>query len=409
MPADRERLVRLLGGEDIAWLVDRCRRRMERAQPLTTSVTLAGATSRQRAAVHRLLGRSPRPGSTLTVSLSAVDEVVRRSGACPDGLAAAIVALTGEVTDRVAADADYERRWRAAFAPLEAAVAARTELTGWLAGLYSTGLVRRLAGAPESAAPLLADLVKVISNLPAAGEPLGRFAARTTGGAHGLDPDRSLATLALGAARSLSGLPDGSGAEWRREVWASVGVLRDEVSSTVLTVGLPGDAHTSTGRVLAACHETGQPAVLTLRQLVRDPPRLRVPEVFVCENPVVVATTADRLGAGCLPLICTNGQPGAAVLHLLRQLTSGGTMLRYHGDFDWGGLRIGNVVFARVPAVPWRFRATDYRTVADRGRELAGTPVVAAWDGDLGAAMGEVGVAVEEEHVIDDLVTDLAG
>jgi len=409
MSIDHGRLARLLGGEDLAWLVGRCRRRMERAQSLAASVTLSGATGRQRAAVHRLLGRPPRPGSALTVSLSAVDEVVRRSGACPDGLAAAVVALTGEVTDRAAAEADRDRRWRGAFAPLEAAVAHRPELAGWLHGVHSTGLVRRLAATPESAAPLLADLAEVIGSLPATGEPLGRLAARATGSAHALDPDRPLATLALGAARALSGLPDGTGAEWRREVWASVGALRDEVSSTVLTLGLPGDARTSTGRALAAWHETGQPAVLTLRQLVRDPPLPCGPEVLVCENPVVVSTAADRLGAGCLPLVCTSGQPGAAVLHLLRQLTSAGAALRYHGDFDWGGLRVGNVVFARVPATPWRFRTADYLAAAHRGQDLIGTPVVAAWDGGLGAAMRETGVAVEEEHVIDDLLTDLAG
>jgi uncharacterized protein (TIGR02679 family) len=409
MSIDQGRLARLLGGEDVAWLVDRCRRRMERAQPLAGSVTLARATPTQRAAVHRLLGRPPRPGSTLTVSLSAVDDVVRRSGACPDGLAAAVVALTGAVTDRAAAEADRDRRWRAAFAPLQAGVAGRPELAGWLHGLHATGLVRRLAATPESAAPLLAELATVLANLPAAGEPLGRLAARTTGRAHALDPDRPLSTLALGAAQALAGLPDGTGAEWRREVWASVGVLRDEVSSTVLTLGLPGDTRTGTGRALAAWHETGQPAVLTLRQLVRDPPLPYGPAVFVCENPIVVATAADQLGPQCPPLVCTSGQPGAAVLHLLRQLTAAGAAVRYHGDFDWGGLRIGNVVFARLPAVPWRFRAADYQVAAHRGQDLTGTPAVAAWDGDLAAVMRQTGVAIEEEHVIDDLLTDLAG
>jgi uncharacterized protein (TIGR02679 family) len=108
-------------------------------------------------------------------------------------------------------------------------------------------------------------------------------------------------------------------------------------------------------------------------------------------------------------VVCTSGQPGAAVLHLLRQLASAGAVLRYHGDFDWGGLRIGNVVFARVPAAPWRFRAADYRAAAQRGQNLTGIPVVAAWDSELGAAMHRTGIAVEEEHVIDDLLTDLAG
>jgi len=408
-PVDHERLTRLLGGDDLAWLVARCRRRMELARPLDAPVTLADATAVQRAAVHRLMGRPPRPGSSLTVSLPAVDEVVRRSGACPDGLATAIVALTGEVPDRAAVEADRDNRWRTAFASLEATVTARPELHTWLAGLHSTGLVRRLAGTPEAATPLLADLATVIGNLPAEGEPLGRLAARATGRAHALDADRPLGTLALGAARSLSGLPDGAGAEWRREVWASVGVLRDELSSTVLTVGMPGDARTATGRALAAWHEVGQPAVLTLRQLVRDPPLSRVREVFVCENPVVVAAAADRIGVGCRPLVCTAGQPSAATLHLLRALSSAGAAVRYHGDFDWGGLRIGNVVFSRVPAGPWRFGAADYRAAAHGGHELSGEPVAASWDGDLAAAMGETGVAVEEEHVVEDLLSDLAG
>ena len=248
----------------------------------------------------------------------------------------------------------------------------------------------------------------MLGQLPANGVPLGRLAAWATGRAHGLDPDRPLGTLALGAARSLSGLPDGAGAEWRREVWASVGVLRDELSSTVLTLGLTGDERTATGRALAAWHEVGQPAVLTLRQLVRDPPLSREREVFVCENPVVVATAADRIGVGCRPLVCTGGQPSAATLHLLRALTFAGAAVRYHGDFDWGGLRVGNVVFSRIPASPWRFGAADYRAAAPSGHELSGEPVVASWDGDLAGATGKTGVAVEEEHVVEDLLADLA-
>jgi hypothetical protein len=35
-----------------------------------------------------------------------------------------------------------------------------------------------------------------------------------------------------------------------REVWAGVGLLRDELSTTVLALGLPGDAVSATGRGL---------------------------------------------------------------------------------------------------------------------------------------------------------------
>lgn len=408
---DHERLVRLLGGEELGWLVARMRRRLSRGEPLTGVVTRPGATSAERAAVQRLLGRPPRPGAALTVSLAAVDEVVRRSGACRDGLAAAVVALTGPVVDTVAESAAEAAAWADALEPLADLVARRPVLTTWHDRVHTTGLIRRLAGSPEAAAPLVADLVAVLHRLPAAGRPLGAFAADATGDAHALDDDRPLATLALGAARELAALPDGQGAQWRREVWAAVGVLRDDLSTTVLAIGLPGDPDTATGRALNELRDAGQPAVLTLRQLVRDPPVGEVAGVVVsvCENPVVVSSAADRLGAACAPLVCTSGQPSVAVLQLLRALARHGATLRLHCDFDWGGVRIGNVLADRLPVVPWRFDAVSY-TAAVRtraGRPLTGNPVDARWDPALAAAMVDAGVRVEEELLLDDLIDEL--
>jgi uncharacterized protein (TIGR02679 family) len=409
---DRARLERLLGGEDLSWLVARVRKRMERGESLDTNVTLPGATASQRAAVQRLLGRPPRPGHALTVSLAALDRLLRDSGACSAGLEAAIVTLSGEVVDRRAATAQLERSWQTGFEPLRAAVGQRPELQEWFAELSRSGLVRRLAGSPAQADPLLHDLAAVIGQLPASGEPLGRFAARVAGRAHALDDGEPLGTLTFGAARALSGLAPGSGAEWRREVWASVGILRDEVSTTVLTLGLPGTADGSTGRALGALREAGQPAVLTLRQVVRDQISTGARRIFVCENPVVVSAAADALGPDCAPLVCTSGQPSAAAMHLLRQLAAGGAQLVYHGDFDWGGIRIGNVVFDRLPARSWRFRAADYQATA-RSRtpyshHLAGSPASANWDAALRPAMESTGTAIEEEHVLDELLADLA-
>jgi uncharacterized protein (TIGR02679 family) len=409
---DHERLRRLLGDEQLGRLVERVRRRLSRGEHLTGVVTLTNATEAERAAVRRLLGRPPRPGTSLSVSLPAVDEVVRRSGACPDGLAAAIVALTGPVADTVAANAAVESAWEQALAPLAEAVAERPVLSPWYERARSTGLVRRLAATPEVAADLVADVVAVLRRVPAAGRPLGAFAAETTGDAHALDDDRPLATLVLGAARELAALPDGHGAQWRREVWAAVGVLRDDLSTTVLTLGMPGDPGTSTGRALNALREAGQPAVLTLRQLVRDPPiaRLAGTAVSACENPVLVSHAADRLGPACAPLVCTSGQPSVAVLHLLRMLAGRQATLRFHCDFDWGGVRIGNVLHDRLPVLPWRFDAEHYRLAAGRqsGRPLTGTRIAARWDADLAPAMTRVGIRIEEELLLDDLVHDLA-
>jgi uncharacterized protein (TIGR02679 family) len=406
------RLERLLGEPETAWLVHRVRRRIELGEPLDTAVTLTGCTPVQREAVHRLLGHPPRTGSSLTVSLPELDLVLRRSGVSPDGLQAAVVALRGPVVVRSEAAAEAERLWAEAFAPLADVAASHPRLSAWYDGLRRSGLVRRLAGTAEAAGPLLTDLAAVIAALPAGGEQLARFAARVTSDAHALDDDRPLATLALGAARALYDLPRGGGAEWRREVWASVGLLRDELSMSVLTLGLPGDATSSTGRALGAWNEAGQPVVLTLRQLVRDPPALRLSGVTVsaCEGPVVVSAAADELRGSFRPLVCTSGQPGTAVIHLLRLLVETGATLRYHGDFDWGGVRIAGGLFRRFTITPWRYDSAAYQeaVMAGLGRGLTGRPADALWDPRLAPAMRAAKVRIDEELVLDDLVGDLA-
>ncbi len=247
---DEGRLQRLLGAEDLAWLVARIRQRLQRGQSLDTTVTLSDATASQRSAVQRLLGRPPVPGRTLTVSLPAVDRLLRQSGVSPAGLEAAIIALTGEVVDPQAVAAEQNQAWRLALEPVSVAVEGRPELGAWLAELDRSGLVRRLLGTAPAAEPVLAELAAVVRELPASGELLGGFAARVVGRAHALDDGLPLATLTLSAARALSGLGSGSGADWRREVWASVGILRDSSAATVLTLGLPGNPGSATGRAL---------------------------------------------------------------------------------------------------------------------------------------------------------------
>jgi uncharacterized protein (TIGR02679 family) len=405
------RLVRLLGAEEAAWLIRRARRRLERGEPLIGPITLSSATPAQRDAVAILLGRRPRSGGALTVRLDAVDEMLRRSGVHAGGLAAAVVALTGPVVDAAAEAVERERAWDAAFAVLDATVSGRPELADWSRSLRATGAVRRLAGDPSTALALLTDLATALAGLPVEGEPIGRFSERTLGSAHALDDDRPLARLVFGAARAVGRVPDGVGAAWRRQVWAGVGLVRDDLSSTVLALGLAGDTSTSTGRMLSALREAGQPAVLTLRQLTRDPPALAPSGtvVSVCENPVVVGEAADRLGAAARPLVCVSGQPGAAAMHLLRRLATAGMPLRYHGDFDWGGLRIGNVLFARLSVASWRFDSAAYRAAAalGGGSDLRGRLVEAVWDSSLAPTMRELGRVVEEERTMDDLISDL--
>ncbi len=432
MTAEHERLARLLGDPDLAWLLARMRRRLELGQPLDGGVTLSDASPAQRRAVQRLLGRAPRAGRALSVSLREVDELLRRSGACADGLEAAVVALTGPVVVRADVLAAEHANWERAFAPLDELLKRRLaagapggeQLTVWLARLRGSGAVKRTEPNQDAALTLLQRLATVLEALPVDGEPLARFAARVAGGAHALDEGRPLATLALGAARALAGLngpgPDESHAEARREAWASVGLLCDELSSVVLALGLPGESESASGRILGVAQESGQPVWLTLRQLVRDMPRwestsrrgISGQTVYICENPVVVALAADRLGSECAPLVCTGGQPGAAAMHLLRALAGAGARLVHHGDFDWGGVRIGNVLRSRLAVAPWRFDAEQYTQAAvsaPSSQTLSGAPVEASWDPDLGAAMRRVGRRIEEELVVEGLLGDLAG
>ena len=416
---DHERLTRLLGDPALAWVVDRVRRRIELGQPVNGTIVRRSATVAERDAVARLFGRPPRAAHGLSVPLGELDALLRRSGVHSGGLAEAVITLTGPVTIRADAAAGDARRWAAAFARIEAASAGRPKLAEWIDRVQATGAVKRLAGgSPDRARELFDAVVSVVAALPASrGESLSAFAARVTGRAHALDDGSPLGTLALGAARALAGLePPGSGespAEARREAWAAVGVLCDELSSTVLTLALPGDA-SPTGQVLTAAGAGGEPVWLTLRQLVRSPPQWELAGlgcVLVVENPSVVALAADTLAAHRTPIVCTNGQPRAAAMVLLRSLAVAGVRLLHHGDFDWGGLTIGNLLHRRLPVKSWQFDRDAYlRAVAahPHAAPLTGSPTGASWDPALADAMRAAGRRIEEELVAEELLGELA-
>ncbi len=130
--------------------------------------------------------------------------------------------------------------------------------------------------------------------------------------------------------------------------------------------------------------------------------------MFICENVNVPAAAANRLAARSAPLVCTDGQPKTAARVLLSALAAAGARLVYHGDFDWPGVRIANLMAERHGAAPWRMSAADYRAAPD-GAPLRGKPVAARWDADLAPAMTARGLSVHEEQVLDALLADLAG
>ncbi len=403
MIRDDARLRQLLGDRELAWLLARVSRRLS-SGATGGSVTLQSATPAQREAVDRLFGRRASRGSSVSVRLAEVEALLQRAGIC-DTLPEAIEALTGPLVDGPARRHAVDAAWAEIFA-------ADSISRPWLEELRATGILRRLSRNDlDVARTLLRQAHEIERRLPAHGVPLAELAAAATGDSHALDPGTPLGTIAVRLAAAAGQVQTWDTTEAWREAWTSAGVLCDELSAPVLTVNLPADGERPADQALRLHAEAGEPYRLTTRQLLREPPTfgsaMAGRTVYVCENPTVVAAAANRLGANAAPLVCVEGQPRTAARLLLDRLAAAGAQLAYHGDFDWAGIHIGNLVVRRHGAAPWRFSSADYRA-ARGGRALHGDPVAAAWDPQLEHAMIEVGRAVHEEEVLDLLLKDLA-
>ena len=408
---DLPRLQATLGTTELAWLVRRLQQRLERGEALRGSVTLRDASAQQRAAMDRLLGRHASRGTSLTVRLDRLEAVLRHAELC-DSLAEAIEVLTGPVKNLRAEQARHEEQWAALFRQAEGRLRKHETLRRWLDDLRASGLLLRLSSRNVGCAQNLLDqAIGVVTRLPVTEVPLAELAAEATGNAHSLDAGQPLATIVLRAVTALSGIEELNDAQARRNAWASVGVVCDELSASVLTLNLRADATSLTGRAAELYAAHGEPCRLAVRQLLRHPPRFDPARdsqtVYICENSTIVAAAADRLAAASAPLVCVEGEPNTAARVLLGQLASADVRLAYHGDFDWKGIQIANLVMRRHGAVPWRFCTDDYLATSG-GTTLQGPPVEASWDPHLQAAMSKSGRAVHEEQVLEDLIVDLA-
>lgn len=394
------RLSRLLGGDALAGLRLRLRRRYENAPDAgpTVSFRLADLEPNEVEALAALMGRPAGNASSMQVDLRQIDTALARAGIAPS-LHDALERLGGPLIHRPTARAARQAAWTTV-----ADGARCPRLAALLATSPGLGLLKRLARQdPEEATRLRHGADAVLARLPAAGLARAQLAAECLGDAHALDDGRPVAALVLAALRGQEAENDA--AERRRAQWARAGVLVNDLARPALALNLPAD------RPLAPM---GEPGYASLRLLVRSPPRWRVHgrTVFVCENPTIVAIAADHMGDRCAPLVCTDGMPAAAQRTLLSQLAEAGAALLYHGDFDWPGLTIASTVLDSFGARPWRFGAGDYLAAVDNmpshARRLKGRPVDAGWDSALSAAMRSQGVAVHEESVAGILLADLA-
>jgi uncharacterized protein (TIGR02679 family) len=416
------RLQRLLGGAHLALLRKRLRQRFERA-PLDGAVEyirVGELSAEEHAALASLLGRPQRRSISLLIDVSRIDADLRRAGLAPS-LREALEKLDGPIPHLAGARLRLQTLWSGVIDGC-----GHPGLADLLGTPVGSGLLKRLARQELAvAARLCHHAEEVLRHLPARGVTRSQLAAEVLGDAHGLDNGRGVAALVLAVWRraaapafdddgNTSGAPPDDAdpqpagcTERARDTWARAGVLVNELARPALFLNLPTHEAGTDRRPL------GEPAYASLRSLLRSPPRWDAAgrTVFICENPNFLAIAADRWGAGCAPLVCTDGMPAAAQRCLLSQLAQAGARLRYHGDFDWPGLRIGNHVMREHGAEPWRFGAVDYlaavQTAPSPAHSLAGNPVEASWDGALTLAMRERRVAIAEEAVAASLLQDL--
>jgi uncharacterized protein (TIGR02679 family) len=409
LPPD-DRLQRQLGGAHLARLRKRLRQRFEHAalEGILDSFRIGGLAPVEHAALAALQGSPPRFSSSIQVDVARIDAALIGVGLA-DSLRDLLERLDGPIA-HVPSERD-----RTAVLWTEA-VASCTH--GALATLVQTpagiGLLRRLSNRdPQKAAELLRLTTAVLQHLPAHGLTRARLAAEVLGNAHALDSGQPMATLVLAVWRQSlpTASPQRDELELRgnntRDIWAKAGVLVNELARPALFLNLPVQG--------PAAHRycLGEPDYLSLRALLRSPRCWDVGgrDVFVCENPNLLAIAADCLGVRCAPLVCTDGMPAAAQQELLAQLMQAGARLHYHGDFDWAGVRIGNYVVREYGARPWRFGATDYVDAVQAAPalelRLEGPEANASWDEALAPAMRNHRLPIPEEGVARKLLPDL--
>ncbi|MCE7003922.1 TIGR02679 family protein [Kibdelosporangium philippinense] len=346
-------------------------------------IKLDGLDDEQQSAIADLLGSARLPGTSVTVSLARLDEALTE--AIGKSTREIVAELVGPIGDRAA---DRQR-----------ATQQRAALRDWLVNhpvVQAEPALAQWARTIRASRDELDKTLAVLARLPADGVPLPVYADAVLGDTHALDEGTRCGHLVMKALAAMYGIED------RRALWERVGVADDQLSSTVLIAGFRSAGDTPADQILRVTARAGHAAVLTLQQVragVSDPG----PDVWVVENPSVLAMALARFTNRCPPMVCTSGWPSAAAMALLRRLTA---RLHYHGDFDGDGLRIAAYVVARTGALPWRMTSADYLAGVSDGPPVGRvTPV--PWDPDLAGHLVRHGRTLAEERVAPKLLDEL--
>ncbi|OZD60248.1 hypothetical protein CH263_21560 [Rhodococcus sp. 06-1059B-a] len=254
----------------------------------------------------------------------------------------------------------------------------------------------------------LAVATKVLAVLPADGLSLTEVAELACGDTKALSSGGA-PKLVLEALSLKEGIPRPVDPVGIRLLWETAGVSVDALSSRVVVLGYRVSEDHVVARWSNEAADAGIPFPLTLDMITRGPLTNTADRIFVCENIAVIAAAARTLGGESGAIVCTDGQPSAAVHKLLAGRRSG-TEIHWRNDFDWAGLRMTGRAVARYDAVPWRMDLQTYEQALDarNSEPLKGFPAESPWDPELAHAMHRSGRAVMEERTIPDLLRDLS-
>jgi uncharacterized protein (TIGR02679 family) len=405
---DEDKVRRMLGTAELAWLVERIRSRLERGEPVDGTVTLVGASPVQRKAVAALLARHPGRGTSLSVFLPEVAEQLRRAAAAPS-LAAAVEAIGGPVRDLAAERAADLQRWGDALGGVRSSWLAHLSwYRQWLDAIGRDGTVTRLIR--QGHAQLISQATAVLERLPRDSDDetatLSALAADATGDERALD-DGPLAGLVLRALALREGVQPPASKSAEQELWSAARVVADELASQVLVLNVRAGGE-PVGRWLTEAAEAGQPFRLTLRQLLVSPVMPWALEIYVCSSTTVLRAAADTLGARSPALVCTEGEPSVACTRLLQAAASSGSSVYWHGGFTWPGVRSTAIAVRHLQAQPWLMAASDYQAaIADGARALTGPAEPSPWDPRLNEMMRSTGRGVGEQRTAATLLAAL--
>ena len=404
-------LVSLLRSESCKPLLGRLRKRAERGKPFTGTLQLPGLSEAERQAVADLTGQTSR-GGRVSINVAAFEQLIRNTGRFASLLRLIEAAVGDSIENKRAVHERHAAEWRQLWEWAASRAENDSARQRWLNELRQTGWLKARSRRDHHVAmQMLTTAFELLEQLPCRGIPLPVFAACHLNDAHALDLNRDLSRLVCRGIAATQNLATPVKRSELRRTWESVGIVPDELSVTVLALNLPVIGDSLTDHVLRAHAKLGEPCRLTFRQLRVSAPTIQTANqspLFVCENPSIVASAADRLGSKCQPLICVEGQPNLAAYKLLQMAMSRGWKIFYHGDFDWGGIRIANWIYKHLGFSPWRFDASHYRGFPRKHRKLIPPKSAALWDPELSAAMTSDGHVGEEEQVIEQLVQDLS-